>query len=117
MKFWRTKTPPPHIEMLFGNTPFARLEKDGDEFVFTYLPVFKELRLAPLPGLPSDRAEHRSRDLFLFFQERIPELSRPEIRAWLDQAKIDESDQIRLLGLLSRRAVTDSFELRLEEAG
>lgn len=108
----RLKAPPPRLEVLFEGEPVAELfrERTG-EFCFHYLPAFRAKSLAPLPGLPTGR-EHRSKDLFPFFEERIPELRRPEIQEWLRRHGVDPGDKMSLLGSLGRRSVTDSYELR-----
>ena len=115
---WKTRfaTPPPRIEVLFHGDPVAELSRGRDgKYVFRYLPSFTEKRLAPLPGLPLGK-ESVSDDLFRFFQERIPELCRPEVLQWLQSQAISKEDEMQLLGALGKTSVTDSFELRLTRA-
>jgi HipA N-terminal domain len=109
----RLKTPPPRIEVLFHEEPVARLTRGREgRYVFEYLPAFEEKRLAALPGLPFGR-EHTSIDLFPFFEERIPELCRPEVLDWLRRHDVKtDDDRLKLLGTLGKKSVTDSFELR-----
>jgi len=111
----RFKTPPPRLEVLFDGEVVAELrrEKDG-KYRFQYLPSFTQKNLAPLPGLPFDK-EHTSTELFPFFEERIPELTRPEVAEWLRHHPIDREDKLKLLAALSKRSVTDSYELRFKE--
>jgi HipA-like protein len=106
------KSPPRRLELLFADKVVGELtcQRDG-KYCFKYLSAFTEMNLAPLPGL-SLSGEHTSYDLFPFFAERIPELRRPEIREWLRQNKVDESDKMTLLQTLGRRSVTDSFVLK-----
>jgi HipA-like protein len=106
------KSPPRRLELLFAGTAVGELTrlKDGS-YRFQYLPAFVEMKLAALPGL-SMTGEHVSRDLFPFFAERIPELRRPEVREWLRQHQVDDSDQMTLLESLGKRSVTDSYELK-----
>ncbi len=106
------KSPPRRLELLFAGKAVGELtrQKDG-QYRFRYLPAFSEMNLAALPGL-SVAGEHKSFDLFPFFAERIPELRRPEVREWLKQNKVDESDQMTLLESLGKRSVTDSYELK-----
>ena len=115
---WRARlaTPPPRIEVLFHGDPVAELSRGKEgKYVFRYLPSFEEKRLAPLPGLPLGK-DYISADLFPFFQERIPELCRPEILEWLQTHAIEKQDEMQLLGSLGKKSVTDSFELRLAVA-
>lgn len=112
----RFATPPPRIEVLFHGEPVAQLSRErGGQYVFQYLPSFSEKKLAALPGLPFGK-EHKSLELFPFFQERIPELCRPEIIQWLQHHSIQAEDEMQLLGALGKKSVTDSFELRLTSA-
>lgn len=103
----------PTVQLLFDATLVAELKKLQGKYVFRYLEAFKTKGLAPLPGLPDLDKLYESPDLFQFFEERIPDTRRPEIREWITQHKLDEHDKLSLLAALSR-AVTDSFELRYE---
>jgi hypothetical protein len=108
----RIKTPPPRIEVLYRGIAVAELSRGREgRYTFRYLLAFSELKLAALPGLPFGK-EHESLELFPFFQERIPELCRPEILEWLRQHPMKSDDKLELLGMLGKRSVTDSFELR-----
>jgi len=72
--------------------------------------------LAPLPGLPYSEDVLVSRELWPFFLERIPDVRRPEIQAWMKQHKLSEYDDIRLLTELGAHSATDPFEIRLVAA-
>jgi HipA-like protein len=102
--------------MLFHGEVVALLtrRKDG-KYCFQYLDCFRQKNLAPLPGLPFDK-ENVSDELFPFFQERIPELSRPEVMEQLRAHSVNEADKLQLLAKLSHRSVTDSYELRFGTA-
>ena len=111
------KTPPPTLQVLFDDAPVAELKKGrGGRYVFCYLESFKAKKLAPLPGLPDVEKVYEEEELFPFFAERIPDMRRPEIKEWVKQQGLDGNDKLALLGALSRRSVTDSFELRLNKA-
>ncbi len=112
----RWKTPPPTIHVYYGEHLIAELTREmmGQQrlYHFRYLPEFKALSLAPLPGLSADKAEHWSPALWAFFSERIPDLRRPEIQELLRKKRINKEDEWTLLSELGTRTVTDSFELR-----
>lgn len=114
-KVW-LKTPPPTLQLIYASRPVAELkrEKMGSQelYHFRYLPAFKELNLAPLPGLPNDKPDHWNEDLWAFFAERIPDIRRPEIDAFLKANRINRFDDLALLAELGGRAVTDPFEIR-----
>jgi HipA-like protein len=103
--------------MFFNGVAVAQLSKvpQGNYF-FEYLPEFKKLNLASLPGFPDLDRAYESQELFPFFQERIPDTRRPEIREWIRQQGLSEEDKLSLLGALGRNAVTDSYELRFTKA-
>jgi HipA-like protein len=109
----RFSTPPPRIEVLFHGEAVAELSRGRDgKYLFRYLPAFIEKKLFPFPGLPLSGKDHVSQELFPFFKERVPDLSRPEILHWLRNHSVQTDDQMALLGTLGKKSVTDSFELR-----
>lgn len=107
--------PPPSLQMFFGDQQVAELEKREGRYFFRYLDAFRELRLSPIPGFPDvyRREPYESRQLFSFFRERIPDRTRPEIQELMRKRGVPEDDELRLLAELSRRSVTDPFELKL----
>ncbi|HUX68147.1 MAG TPA: HipA N-terminal domain-containing protein [Terriglobales bacterium] len=111
----RYSAPPPALHVLLDGTEVATLERGRDGFRFRYLSSFSDKDLAPLPGLPntSDTQWRELGALPRFFKERIPDLDRPEIREQVQNSGIDPNDEMALLGALSRRAITDPFELVL----
>jgi len=112
---FRYKEPPPMLQMLFKGIEVAQLEKTDGGFRFRYLPAFAERRLSPLPGLgaPADTEWKTSVELPRFFKERIPDMSRPEIKELVSKLGVDQDNKLEVLGKLSRHAVTDPFELKL----
>jgi hypothetical protein len=74
------------------------------------------MNLAPLPGIPYSDGLHQSGELWPFFRERIPDLRRPEIAAWMRMKKLSEADDLRMLAELSSHAVTDPLEIRMVAA-
>jgi HipA-like protein len=109
--------PPPTIQLLFDGAAVAELSKvpQGNYF-FKYLTEFRRLNLAPLPGFPDLDRIYEAQEIFPFFQERIPDTRRPEIREWIKQHGLSEDDKLSLLAALGRKAVTDSYELRFIKA-
>jgi HipA-like protein len=111
------KGPPPTIQILYQGTLVAELSKNKQDcspvYTFRYLPAFRGLNLAPLPGLPYSEHPQQSGSLWPFFAERIPDARRPEIRAWMKLKKLSEYDDIRLLSELGSHSITDPFEIRL----
>jgi HipA-like protein len=114
------KGPPPTLQILYQGKLVAALTKEkrsnATVYTFRYLPEFKQMKLAPLPGLPFTDSPAESRELWPFFAERIPDARRPEIQAWMRVKRIDEQDDIRLIAELGAHSVTDPFEIQLVAA-
>jgi HipA-like protein len=112
----RYSAPPPIVQVLFDGTVVAELGLLEGKYFFRYLDAFREKGLVPLAGLPDTGKPLESTDLFPFFEERIPDTRRPEIREMIRQKGLSDDDKLALLGALSRRAVTDSYELQFTHA-
>ncbi len=108
----RYRTPPPTLLVFFQNQPVAELRKDKRKFLFRYLDPFFEQDLSPLPGLAPTREFSAFSELPAFFRERLPDVRRPEIRQYIRDHQIDETDELQMLACLGAHAITDSFELR-----
>lgn len=117
-KLWnyRYKTPPPRLAVLYQGTRVAELQKYPQGFIFRYLPMFRDLNLTPFPGLTPDKGDLPFEELPPFFQERLPDMRRPEIQEQIRRLGIRDDDELRLLAALGSHAVTDPFEFRLEVA-
>jgi HipA-like protein len=115
---YKYAAPPPHLQVFLGDRQIGELKKREGRFFFRYLAAFGELRLSPIPGFPDvDRKDpYVSDQLFAFFRERLPDRSRPEIQQLIKTLHVREDDELRLLAELSRRSVTDPFELKLVHA-
>ena len=108
--------PPPTVQVLFEGEPVAELKSLRGKYLFRYLPGFRFKGLASLPGFPDLEKEYESVELFPFFEERIPDLRRPEIKESVRTKGLNEQDRLGLLCALGRRSVTDSYELRFKSA-
>ena len=113
---YKYKTPPPTLLVLYQAIRVAELEKYPQGYVFRYLPAFHQLNLLAFPGLAPGRGDIPSEELPVFFQERLPDMKRPEIQARIRQLQISPDDTLRLLVELGSHAVTDPFELVLKTA-
>lgn len=112
----RYRQPPPTLQVLYRHELVAELERYPQGYIFRYLPAFRELGILPFPGLPPGQGEIPSEDLPVFFQERLPDMKRPEIQEKIRLLKIPTTDTLRLLAELGSHVVTDPFELRLKLA-
>jgi hypothetical protein len=122
MRSFRTRfkysEPPPTLKVLYDGQEVGELEELPERgYRFRYLPAFAELRLAALPGIRAAGSDWKDFEkLPRFFEERIPDLDRPEIKEALKETGVDEKNCLEVLGKLSRHAVTDPFELKLINA-
>jgi HipA-like protein len=88
------------------------LSCEAGEYTFTYSEVFKHRPEVPTIGAFPDRNRvYRSRELWPFFQVRIPPVDRPDVRQLLEEKKLDRSDLMSLLPALGGRAVTSPYDL------
>lgn len=110
------KGPPPALQILFRGTLVAELGKakrnGRSVYTFKYLSTFRQLNLAALPGLPYSEEPQSSNELWPFFAERIPDVRRPEIQAWMKLKRLSEYDDIALLAALGAHSATDPYEIR-----
>ena len=113
---YRYSEPPPRLVVFFGPTQIAELTTEGSQFVFQYLPGFKTVNLSPLPGFTDVTKVYRSPRLWPFFQERIPDPRRPEIRDLMRREGLAGASELELLARLGARTITDPFEFRLVKA-
>jgi hypothetical protein len=110
------KEPPPTLVVLYHDQPIAELEEAQYGYIFRYLPAFVRMGLAPLPGLPLEKKDQFFYDLPTYFEERVPDKKRPEIRDWMIQNKVSESSKLQLLAGLGSHTITDPFEFRIKSA-
>jgi hypothetical protein len=113
---WGYKAPPPTLVVSYKNQSVAELTKQDGRFLFRYLEPFFTQDLAPLPGLAPRREFVAFRELPAFFRERLPDTRRPEIKKYIRDNRIDESDELHMLACLGAHSITDSYELSLENA-
>ena len=113
---FRYKTPPPMLVVYYQGVRVAELREYAQGFIFRYLPAFRDMNLSPFPGLSLQMGDLAFEELPAFFQERLPDMRRPEIQLRVLQLGIQPDDYLRLLDALGSHAVTDPFEFKLEAA-
>jgi hypothetical protein len=92
----------------------AELQEFSEGYIFRYLPAFGRLRLSPFPGLSFDKGDLPFEELPAFFQERLPDMRRPEIQERIKEEGISLESKLQLLATLGSHAITDPFEFRLQ---
>ena len=97
----------------YGSAPIGELYRDGDEYVFAYLPGFFKAGLKPLPDFPNPvrSKRYRSSQLWPFFANRIPDLRRDDVREVIKTGGVKKSDELELLVTLGRETINNPFHL------
>jgi HipA-like protein len=120
LKRWkfRYKMPPPTLVVFYQGHPIAELEQAHTMpgYLFRYLPAFRMLQLSPFPGLPLGTDDRHFYDLPTYFEERLPDMKRPEISELVRLHKVPTDSKLHLLALLGSQTITDPFEFRLKNA-
>lgn len=121
-KKWRFgyKEPPPTLVVLYQHQPIAELEQlpagHKHRYLFRYLPAFETFRLLPFPGLAFATYDRPFYDLPTYFEERLPDMRRPDIRELMARYKLSPDQKLQLLAKLGTHTITDPFEFRLKQA-
>jgi hypothetical protein len=110
------KEPPPTLLIFYHGQQVAELEETRIGYVFRYLPAFARLNLSPFPGLAPSRGDLFFCELPTYFQERLPDLRRPEIKEYLIRNEMSADAKLELLADLGSHTITDPFEFRLKAA-
>ncbi len=108
------KEPPPTIVLIYHDQPIAELEQAPHGYFFRYLPAFEKMELSQLPGLPLQKGDRHFYELPTYFEERLPDMKRPEIREWMKLHDISATSKLELLAKLGSHTITDPFEFRLK---
>lgn len=89
------------------------LSVEGDYWTFHYTDEFrKQSNIKPIIEFPDVEKTYKSRQLWPFFQIRIPSLKQPEVERILKAKGIDEKDVIRLLKLFGEETIANPFKLK-----
>lgn len=85
----------------------GRLVYRKDQFTFSYddLYLYDDRAIALGPDLPCDRKEHRSKKLFISFEDRIPSRQNPAYKEYCEMTGISvkEKDPLVLLSTLGQK--------------
>jgi HipA-like protein len=91
----------------------GELSNDAGEYVFRYDANYAARADYPaLAAFPDKQREYRSRELWPFFDVRLPPLNRADVQHVIRERNIDAGDTLRLLAELGRRTITTPYELR-----
>ena len=92
------------------------LAQEAGQFVFWYSEEFQGRDDLPaIPAFPDKAKKYTSKQLWPFFQARLPSVSRPEIERLIAELKLDRHDTFRLLHELGHKTVSNPYELELQQ--
>ena len=102
----------PAFMLKLGDLEVATLTRESDVWVFKYTEAFQlQQKIRPIIGFPDKFKNYRSRDLWPFFQIRVPSLEQTDVQNYLRRHKIGQVDQSTLLERFGRRSISNPFEL------
>ena len=121
LSFWKRNSSDDEIEyddsmIVFGlfhnQLRIGTLSFDGVQWTFRYSSAFrKQKRLRPLIEFPHLEKTYQTKDLWPFFELRIPSLRQPSVAQAIAAEQIDPTDEAALLKRFGRRTITNPFEL------
>jgi HipA-like protein len=95
----------------------GKLTQESGQFLFRYSETFKRRSdLPPITAFPDKDAAYESKELWPFFQVRLPPVDRADVREILQRRRIDTNDTLTLLAELGKRAVSGPYEFKLVPA-
>lgn len=99
--------------LLYNNQAVGELTFDGVNWKFSYTKMFQsQTEINPIPSFPSKDKKYESKNLWPFFQARIPSLKQPKVQAIIKRENIKENDIIGLLKLFGGRSINNPFVLQ-----
>lgn len=104
--------------LMYKNDQIGTLNFTGGCWVFTYSDWFKgQSEVKPFANFPDVNREYVSEDLPPFFESRIPGISQPHVKTFLQMLKsknlVNEGEtKVALLKEFGRRSITNPFELQ-----
>src|SRR5258708_7333186 len=103
----------PRILVQYGSVAIGELTREGDKYIFAYLPAFFDSGLKPLPDFPEPRPgkKYKSARLWPFFSSRIPDVRREDVRELMEQENLKATDEFELLIKLGRETINNPFHL------
>jgi HipA-like protein len=103
----------PKVLVQFGSLSIGELRREDGSYVFSYLPGFFRADLKALSDFPDPAAGklYRSRHLWPFFANRIPDLNRDDVQELIKEKQLKKADEFELLLTLGRETINNPFHL------
>lgn len=88
------------------------LYKYKDEWIFFYSSDFKKQnKIVPIFSFEDLNKQYRSKELFPYFQARIPSVKNPNVKEIIDRKKIDANNETVMLKEFGKETITNPFKL------
>lgn len=102
------------IYVYLEDTKLGVLRKEEDDFVFAYDRDYaRSPQAAPISAFPDLGQIYRAERLWPFFTVRLPPIEREDVKRAMQTLDIHDDDVLRLLGELSKRAVSSPYRFSL----
>lgn len=102
------------ILVFLDDEKIGSLRKEGETFVFKYDDEYARSPTAvAIPAFPDLQKEYRAERLWPFFGVRLPAVEREDVQRAMRGKDIEDDDVLRLLGELSKRAVSSLYRFGL----
>jgi len=100
------------LDLTQGRLGVGQLWQEAGEFVFAYLPSFVEQNdVPPISAFPDKGQVYRSRQLWPFFQVRLPPTTREDVRRVLRERGVGEGDVLGRLAAIGGRVASSPYRL------
>ena len=104
------------LTLYYGILVIGWLKKEDEIWEFKYSSDFQDRPdLRPLVQFPDKTKTYKSKRLYPYFLERIPNLKSAKIQAEMKKHGIASDDLFELLRLFGKRTIKDPFDLVYEE--
>lgn len=102
----------PKFKLKYQENIVGYLNYDGSYWSFNYSNWFKiQNDLQPLFEFPSKEKFYKSKELWPFFESRIPSIKQPKVQQYLETHPSDKENKVKLLELFGIASVNNPYKL------
>lgn len=100
------------FDLRYGDLVMGHLWLDEGVWHFAYTEEFRQQdQVKPLTDFPYLEKQYSSRELWPFFEVRIPSLEQPDVQRIIREHHLDEQNQVALLRLFGKKSIANPFIL------
>lgn len=98
--------------LVYKELTIGFLKLENGVWSYEYSEDFKKQNeILPLTDFPDVNKKYKSQELLPYFNQRIPSLNQPKVKAVLKKEKIDETNEVELLKRFGKTSITNPFQL------